>query len=305
MIFLSVLKIIGIVLASLVGFVIFLLLLVLFAPVGYRLTGKGEGSDIEGVGKAAWIFGLVSAKAFYREKNLEYKVSVIGIPIIKGGLGKDFKKSDLEDSVEETSEQESIPKEEKVKKKEKKRKKSEDEDFDLDIEIINLDKDISKFRRFKRSPEKKIEVENERDSIIDAIEDYIDNLSEKYDKIKNKANQFKIVLTSKAAKRALKVLKVRVINILNHIKPKKIAGNLNFGLEDPANTAIIYGTVDIIAEYMSKGKLILVPDFTQKLFNMDLVISGRIFIGYVVYSGLKLILNRDVKRVVKVIRRII
>ena len=76
-------------------------------------------------------------------------------------------------------------------------------------------------------------------------------------------------------------------------------------MEDPANTAIIYGTVDIFAEYLSKGRLILIPDFTQKVIDMNVNMYGRIFAGYVILCGLRVFFNQDVKRVVKVLRRII
>lgn len=309
MIFLTILKIIGIVLASIVGLVLLVALLVLFAPIRYKIAGTGKNENVQGVAKASWLFGILSAKAEYFGKNLEYKVSVIGISLLKGGIGDKFPKpeeAELEDSESEVSEAQNVEHAdiELTEPTLKKNPEAED-DFNLEIEIINLDKDISKYRPFKRGTEKNIEIESDVDTLFDAIENYVNSLSEKYNRIKRKVTQFKIVLTSNAAKRAFKLVKVNVLNILNHIKPGKISGNLNFGLEDPANTAIIYGTVDIFAEYLSKGRLILIPDFTQKVIDMNVNMYGRIFAGYVILCGLRVFFDQDVKRVVKVLRRII
>ena len=100
-------------------------------------------------------------------------------------------------------------------------------------------------------------------------------------------------------------MKEELFNILNHIKPKKIAGNLNFGLEDPSNTAIIYGTIDILAQAISAGKLIITPEFYQPGISLDMSIHGRIFLGYIVLCALRIVLNKDVRRVIRVIRRVV
>ncbi|MBR7076609.1 MAG: DUF2953 domain-containing protein, partial [Lachnospiraceae bacterium] len=149
------------------------------------------------------------------------------------------------------------------------------------------------------------EKEKEKEDLSDKIEHFFERLSEKYEGLIKKLEQTEAVLTSKVTGRAVKKVKEQLFHILNHIKPKKIAGNINFGLEDPANTAIIYGTIDNLAIAMSEGKLIITPEFYQKGISLDMVMQGRILIGYLLVCALRVFFNKDVRRVVRVVRRMI
>ena len=288
MIILSILKIIGIVLACIVGLVLLLVLLVLLVPIRYRFSGDGMNADIQADGKASWLFGLLSASIRFAEKKLLYRVSVAGISLKKGDL------LNPEKSVpEETDMEPQILKPQKDKEEEKKA---------AALEVQN-----------KPEPEVKTEIEKvkekekekEKEDLSDRIEHFFERLSEKYEGLIEKLEQTEAVLTSKVTGRAVKKVKEQLFHILNHIKPKKIAGNINFGLEDPANTAIIYGTIDILAIAMSEGKLIITPEFYQKGISLDMVMQGRILIGYLLVCALRVFFNKDVRRVVRVVRRMI
>ena len=284
MIILSILKIIGIVLACIVGLVLLLVLLVLLVPIRYRFSGDGMNADIQADGKASWLFGLLSASIRFAEKKLLYRVSVAGISLKKGDL------LNPEKSVpEETDMEPQILKPQKDKEEEKEA---------AALEVQN-----------KPEPEAKTEIEKEKEKgkedLSDRIEHFFERLSEKYEGLIKKLEQTEAVLTSKVTGRAVKKVKEQLFHILNHIKPKKIAGNINFGLEDPANTAIIYGTIDNLAIAMSEGKLIITPEFYQKGISLDMVMQGRILIGYLLVCALRVFFNKDVRRVVRVVRRMI
>ncbi len=286
MIILSILKIIGIVLACIVGLVLLLVLLILLVPIRYRFSGDGMNADIQADGKASWLFGFLSASIRFAEKKLLYRVSVAGISLKKGDLLNPEK---IE--PDETDLESQILKPQKDKKEEKEA---------AALEVQN-----------KPEPEAKTEIEEEKEKEIekedlsDRIEHFFERLSEKYEGLIKKLEQTEAVLTSKVTGRAVKKVKEQLFHILNHIKPKKIAGNINFGLEDPANTAIIYGTIDILAIAMSEGKLIITPEFYQKGISLDMVMQGRILIGYLLVCALRVFFNKDVRRVVRVVRRMI
>lgn len=286
MIILSILKIIGIVLACIVGLVLLLVLLVLLVPIRYRFSGDGMNADIQADGKASWLFGLLTASIRFAEKKLLYRVSVAGISLKKGDL------LNPEKSVpEETDMETQILKPQKDKEEEKKA---------AALEVQNKPEPEA-----KTEIEKEKEKEKEKEDLSDKIEHFFERLSEKYEGLIKKLEQTEAVLTSKVTGRAVKKVKEQLFHILNHIKPKKIAGNINFGLEDPANTAIIYGTIDILAIAMSEGKLIITPEFYQKGISLDMVMQGRILIGYLLVCALRVFFNKDVRRVVRVVRRMI
>ena len=290
MIILSILKIIGIVLACIVGLVLLLVLLVLLVPIRYRFSGDGMNADIQAEGKASWLFGLLSASIRFAEKKLLYRVSVAGISLKKGDL------LNPEKSVpEETDLEPQILKPQKDKKEEKEA---------AALEVQNKPEPEAK-TEIEKEKEKEKEKEEEKEDLSDRIEHFFERLSEKYEGLIKKLEQTEAVLTSKVTGRAVKKVKEQLFHILNHIKPKKIAGNINFGLEDPANTAIIYGTIDILAIAMSEGKLIITPEFYQKGISLDMVMQGRILIGYLLVCALRVFFNKDVRRVVRVVRRMI
>ena len=293
MIILSILKIIGIVLACIVGLILLLVLLILLVPIRYRFSGEGMNADIEAEGKASWLFGLITASIGYAQKKLPFRVSAFGIPVKKGDLLNQKEDHTPEPPLEYTQEhpQEYSPEHPEKKQAEELLPKTEPE--------VTQDKTQIKDNKVEKKEEAK------KEDLSDRIERFFDNLSEKYNALINKKDQVEAILTSKVTGRAIKKVKEQLFHILNHIKPKKIAGNLNFGLEDPANTAIIYGTIDVLAIAMSEGKLIITPEFYQKGISLDMVMQGRILIGYLLVCALRVILNKDVRRVVRVIRRMI
>lgn len=306
MIVLQILKIIGLVLAGIVGLVILLLLVVCFAPIRYKVVAKGENADMEGEASAVWIFGLAKAALEYRGKQLSYYVRVAGIRIIKGVLGKDEAEAlrevlEEEDVIADRKQYEKISKE--LQKAEEKAEKAEAEKEEKrrEKEERRLEKEAEKE---EKKQEKKAQKEEQKrldklKSLKERIRARIDRLKELYEKFQT----IKRIWQAKATKRALKRLKVELFNILNHLKPKKISGDLGFGLEDPADTAIIYGNAAPIAEALGKGKLILIPEFYKKGIHADLLIRGRIFLGYMILCIARLYFDRDVQRVIKVIRR--
>ena len=283
MILLTILKIIGIVLACIVGLILLVVLLVLFVPVRYRLSGEGENAAITAQGKVSWFLGLVKAIADYRELDVSFLVAVFGIAIKKGHL-KDLigsKEAD-EKPVEE-------------KKTEKTTEPKPEPEQELEIEMIDISDAVT-----KPAPGTKGE-----EDFSDKVDHFCEKLSAKYERLQLKLEQAEAILSSQTTKRAVKTVKEQLFHLLDHITPKKIEGKLNFGLEDPANTAIIYGTIDILAESMSQGKLIITPEFYQKGIALDLKISGRIFLGYIALCALKVFFNRDMRKVVKVVRRVV
>ncbi len=279
MIFLSILKIIGIVIACIVGFALLLVLLVLFAPIQYKIHSEGENADTIITGSAKWIFGLAAVRFAYLNFTFGYKVKAAGIKILMGKFPGE-KKEEPENLDENKVETEHIRTEEITEKK--------PEEEIPEIEFVNIENPKEKSEKDSEKPEK--------DGL--PVMDKVNNLKEKYEKAKD-------ILESDVTKKALKYIKIQIFNILNHIKPKNITGKLNFGLEDPSNTAIIYGLIGSVTEIVSNNKLVVTPEFYQKGVSSDLSISGSIFIGYVVLCFVRLLLNKNVKSLFKAIRRIV
>lgn len=297
MIFLSILKIIGIVLACIVGFVLLLVLLILLAPIQYKIHSEGENADTLVTGSVKWIFGLATVKFAYLNFTFGYKLKAAGIKILMGKF-PDTKREESELSMKDEnpdgsgkSEGSIISSPIKTEKINNKELKRDNEDIP-EIEFINIDN--SKENNKNNDSKKKSKVENEKIPFTEKVNDF----KEKYEKAKT-------LLESNVTKKAIKQIKIQFFNLLNHIKPKKIAGKLNFGLEDPANTAIIYGLIGSVTEIISNNRLVVTPEFYQKGVSSDLSINGSIFIGYVLLCFIRLIVDKNVIRLFKTVRRIV
>ena len=128
-------------------------------------------------------------------------------------------------------------------------------------------------------------------------------LLNKFKGIWEKLKTVKYIWDAPVTKRALHFLKIKLFELLNHIKPKKISGTVTFSARSPDVTAQIYAAAALMLE-AAGASLVLVPDFEGSGVKAEnLNISGRIFAGYMVLWALKILKNKDVRRVVKYIRR--
>ena len=92
------------------------------------------------------------------------------------------------------------------------------------------------------------------------------------------------------------------IRVLKHVLPRRISGFIRFGLSDPARTGQICGILAMLYPKMPE-KLEVIPDFREACFEADTVFKGRVFLIYFIIQGLKIILNKNVRLLIKVVRQ--
>ncbi len=363
MIFLTVLKIIGIVLACIVGFVLLILLLVLFAPFRYSIAAAGEGSEIAGGAKIKWLLGLVTVRADYAEKKAGYSLKVLGIKIFKGTI-LDLNKSedDADGSAgEETGSGIETKKHKKSagargagKTKDKKNKEKNNaeeekdsknngssgegterteqpkacdagrnkklsstgslhdgeadehgqpaETEDADSRQSSAGGRLDGKRKAKNEPGTETEneeiPEDKKPSFVQRIKDIAARIKHIYELVQ----KVKYILGAPVTKRALAKLGHFIAGFFKHIRPRKIKGYLKFGTDDPATTAQVYGISANVAAMIDK-RFMIIPYMYGKCFDINILIKGRLFIGYVLISALRVVLNKDVRRVIGYVRR--
>ena len=144
-----ILKIIGIVIAVLLGLLLLAVLVVLFVPIRYRFEGK-KYSDIVVRGKVTWAFGLVHLRVLYLQEKLSIVLRIAG-----------YRFYDNNDSGE--------------KKRKKKKRHSEEASLDKEKDSINQKKE-SKTEVNEQNPSKKelIDIKRELDFKNESIEHEIE-----------------------------------------------------------------------------------------------------------------------------------
>ena len=308
--FLRILAITGIVLLCLVAFIIFIVLLVLFVPVRYKVHADGAGTATEGFARAKWLFGFARAKAELKDSKVVYSVKILFFTVLKGEPGKTGKKEEKKTfeiciGADETDDdgrigcndglsKENIPKKQSAGQNGCEPKKSKKQVPQGPGKAAKASGDLSELLCL---------IINNILKNAERLKGRILKIHKKLKTIFEKIKKAKYIWDAPVTKRAIKSIKVKFFRLLNHIKPGKIKGELILGLEDPAQTASACAIAGIISGSFG-AELIITPDFEEKKFEVkNLHVSGRIFIGYVVILALKLLTDKDVKRVVNYIRR--
>lgn len=279
MIILQILKIIGIVLACIIGLALLIVLLVLFVPVNYSISVGVHSSEIKLGAGCGWLLHLISFRLKFEGKELSYALTAAGIKII---------------STEGTGEKKEKPVKERTAKE--KNEEGETELFQTDFPGISPENRKKEEKNGHRTP---AEVISDK---LKALSGRITGICERVKRIYNKTKTVKYVVCAPVTKRALDTSLGRLKKIFLSLRPRSIKGDITIGTEDPSKSALIYGALASVCTQLS-GKLYIHPELKSKRMDVDAIIKGRIFIGYIALMALGIITDKNVKRVVRYIRR--
>ena len=91
--------------------------------------------------------------------------------------------------------------------------------------------------------------------------------------------------------------------LIGHVLPKKLIGYVRFGLDDPGYTGRVLAAVAPF--YPKYGKSFSVqPDFEDLVLEGKAEFKGRVYLFYVAYIGLRAILNRNLKYVIRQFKKL-
>lgn len=321
-VFLTVLKITGIVLGSLLGFILLLILLLLFYPFHYRIIAN-KHEEFAAKAKVFWLWHIISVTVDYR-KELKTYIKVFGIDIY------DLKKR---------KEQKEKEKEEKNSQKKSGKKSRNDSDEVLTSEEADeLRKEKSKNEISEKSSEetvKKSEAEKDdrksgkrgkkrkkitfwqfldrlEDKLFDFIIDLPDKVAAFWDNITGKIEEFieKIdyydrLLGSKGADEVIKMTKYRVGKVLKPLIPKKIMCSLDYSDDDPEKVAKMwqYYALSIPLRDGIPGYFDMNAVQGEKNVELDLTVKGYFFLGPILWHTAMLVLNKKFKSFIKRLKR--
>lgn len=142
-------------------------------------------------------------------------------------------------------------------------------------------------------------------SIKYAIQNFKFTVSSICDKLvaaKDKAAWFWQFLHEDPAQKALAFIKLQCGGLFRHLKPKKFQLTLHFGFEDPAMTGQVLAAVSMFYGWYCEH-VDLYPDFEQTVLEGNIYIKGRIRAFSLLIIGVKLLLNRNLRKVYKGFRQ--
>lgn len=263
MIILEILKIIAIIIGCIAGFAILVVLLLALCPLRYKILLTKNSNILKINGSVRWILGFVTVKCTYIENAFNYYIRLAGFKIID---------SNKESEAEEL-----------------KNKKAKDNKKAASVKTnISKDDNSPKDNNFEKKREKK---------------DFSGN---KHKKKTNKNIIKKIkaavrIINDDSFKPALKHVRIEILNLLSHIRPKKIYGKILLGLASPDKTALVYAAAANMINIIG-ADVMLEPDMDEQVFECNITVHGRMYLGYIVVIAIRSLLNKEFMTFVKKLR---
>ena len=302
-----ILKIIGWILLFLLAILLLLILTILFYPVRYRLSAKGENTldTLVADGKVSWLFHLISGSASYEHGELKWKLRL---------AWKKFDSSKEEQN--ETAEKSVAPEPlEKEPLEDEKKSEIKDNPPEKDVKIEKASEKGTKIEKEpkieKESGTEKTKVREEQRSENVQTESKLKKIKYTFQKLCGtikKAGEKKEFLTAfltyEKHQRAFEAVKKELCHLLHVLKPKKLQANVTFGFSDPSWTgymlAFLGSIYGLIGEYVQ-----IQPDFEERKLEGNASAEGKIRVIYFAVPAWKLFWNKDVKITYKHIRKYI
>ncbi len=296
------LKIIGILLALVIG----LIILILAAPVRYSFRlHMDENMPPGGQVKVTWLFCILYMKASYIDKICDYRVRIFGYQIM--GNQKEFlEKKQKKKEQRQKAKKEKQKQKEKTEKEEKQRQEEKGESREPEeLQALSLQEEEKAGDDAGSQPsgeattaETKKTGASKRKRASAKAKDKNIRRDGRLASLRKKIEGLKAVWKEYNGNQLLDFVKTTIIKIMKHVLPRKFSGYIRFGFDDPAVTGIVTGAAALFYPKY-QNSLSLEPDFQRQCFSANCRGRGRIHLGYFVYIGITALLNRDVRNLIK------
>ncbi len=288
-----ILKIIGIILLCLLGLLFVLLTVVLFVPVRYRIQGEVKEKETQIHIRASWLCHVISFLGDYVDGTFDYILKIFGVRKEFGGSDEETS-SEVEEQDDETVETEISAKAEEIPQETAEGVAEAGDAGKPGKSTERISGKKSKKRSFGSKISSKLKKIRET---VKKIWDFIVHLPQKFDKIKE-------VVTDAGNKNALSLTWRELRYLLRHFKFRKIHTDLEFSAGDPALTGKILGGIAVIPAFY-RYDMHIYPDFASDTFYVrgTFDIKGRIRLIHLLCSVIRLLKEKDVRRVLSQFQR--
>ncbi len=322
MIFLTVLKVIGIILLVILGIVLFVLGLVLFLPVRYRMDADADQriKKYDGHVNVMWLFRFLHARAWAESgedgNGIGYEVKVAGIKLMSSEDEAQEEDEELPDydpvlgdmdlgeevTVPETTGQgEAHPdaaSQDVVPQETAEDKMSEPFDNKVLSEFDHETGDDGGNEKEHKSFFSKIrEIIDKCVSAVRNLSYTIKNICDKIKQILLDISYYKELWESAETQEVVADLLEKTAFLWRRIRPRKWRMRLHFGFSNPATTGEALGAMcafnPLYGEHIQ-----LQPDFDEEIIEGDFELSGHIQLFFVVVIALKIYFNKKLKAVI-------
>lgn len=315
-IILIVLKIIGIIIASLLGVALLLGGLILFVPIRYRAKAKKtEELSVHFVG--SWLLHFFHLSVHYDGKVPVMKLRISGIPIFDSTKEKKEKKEKRQKIKRKKEKKEQKPAQEEIiqvmelkpeKQDDLVKEKVNDETPQNSFQGIEEDKIEKTIKQEMPDREQEVSLWQKIKQIVLIIKRYILKFFELFRQMKKTIKNFretcwkiwqkwiciKEFIQQEENKKGFSSVFESLIQILKKIGPVVVKGKVHFGTGDPCSTGQALGVLGVCYGWFGR-QVEIEPDFEHEILEGELFIKGRFQVISLLIIGIKLLKDEGFK----------
>lgn len=321
-IILLILKIIGIIIAVILGLAVALLLIVLFVPVRYVIDAGCHDKKLKAHVKVTWIMHIFRGVISYDEE-LFYSIKALWFNIYSSDAESKKEKrpknntenntkekntknkhidaiedktdnavsKDKQDSVDETGLEEAdcIQKKLSLEKshdevKESDEKSTIEENGKLHTLVNKIKNVYYKIKAFIRRA-------------IDTVKAALNKSQAAADTIKHKYTEIRNKVTDPENIGFVRFLWTQIKAVMNIIKPAKYNVNIRYGFEDSATTGWVAVRLAVLYGLMGMD-VSIIPDFDNSIFEGDIYMKGRFNLYSFLIIAVRLYRNKSFRKLI-------
>ncbi|MCH5341676.1 MAG: DUF2953 domain-containing protein [Acetatifactor sp.] len=295
-IILRILSVVGILLLVIIGLLLVAILLALFFPVTYRVSGKKMLDELVFMAKADWLFGLLRLRYKYPEPG-KMTVKFLWFTIYEP----------IEDS---DSNQENDRK--KAGKKRKNKKSGEKPEASSVLEETGEKRPTDTLQEPDQKPQEADSAETDRTEAetgeqpgeksgswisqkIAKIQYTIRSIYDKIKEIWQNISYYKELFADRETKQLLSYVMLRVNKILKNLRPRKLKAEILFGTGEPDTTGYAYGIYGMLMPMLGPSVLVT-PDFQRAVLEGNFQASGFTTLSVLLWQVLQVIRDKRLRQ---------
>ena len=274
-------------------------LAILFAAVRY--CGKISFDDKKAQISIRWLGVVLCVPILITEKDLQWKVRVFGVPILRsdGAHKKRRSKKSSASKAQKRKAEKAAETVQKTQESSKQEKKALSVNLEKSPTAPEQEKQIApKQTTDQREEQSAFRQADEREKKPRGIRQlflWLQNVIKIVRKMKKKVHSVQDlvdILRSDAGKAFICIVKENVIHLWKQIHPRRMRGKVIFGTGDPCSTGELLGVLALFYAWYGNGVQII-PDFEQKRIEGNVSFRGRIRMITLICIAWRIIKNKD------------
>lgn len=294
---LKILSLLGILLLCLAGIVLAAVLLVLFFPIFYQLTGVKHTEEQKLAVRANWLLGLLRLSYEYETcGRLKVKLLFFSLYDSDKKITSKKKQKTTKDKGESKSSEKNKAETTAEKKPDKEDKESEEKAEERKQQAVS--RTAERKKQHTEDLEEKEKEAQDVPKLFHKIKYTIQNIYDKIKRIWDNISYYADLLREEDTKKMFSDCLLRVGKVWKNIRPRKIRGRILFGTGEPDTTGYLYG-IYCIFNGISPSRVLVTPEFMEPVLEGELYVSGHITVFTVLWNGLRLVFDKNIKQFIQ------